>query len=72
MFDKIMGWANKSRWVHTFDFLPKQISARDKFVGSLKRKFGYNCLEPTTCELLLPGSNSNVNLVLHDFKDCSY
>jgi hypothetical protein len=72
MFDKIMEWANKSRWVHKFDFLPTQISARDKFVGSLKRQFDYNCLEPTTCDILLPGSNSNVNLVLHDFKDCFY
>jgi hypothetical protein len=72
MFDKIMGWANKSRWVHNYDFLPTQIAARDKFVGSLKNQFDYNCLEPTTCEILLPGSNSKGNLVLHDFKDCLY
>jgi hypothetical protein len=72
MFDKIMAWACKATWVHKFDFLATEISKRDKFIVLLKRQFDYTCLEPTTCEILLPGSKSKVNLVLHDFKECFY
>jgi hypothetical protein len=48
MIDKIMGWACKARWVHKFEFLSTQMSARENFLDSLKRQFDYSCLEPTT------------------------
>lgn len=37
MFDKIMGWACKARWVHKFDFASTQIAAREKVIDSLKQ-----------------------------------
>ena len=72
MFDKIMGWACKARWVHKFEFTSTQIAAREKVIVSLKQQFDYNCLEPNNCSIVLPGSGSTINLVLHDFKDCFY
>jgi hypothetical protein len=57
--------------VHKSEFLLTRISEREKCIDSLKRQFDYSCLEPTTCDILLPGStNSKLNLVVHDFKDC--
>ena len=72
MFDKIMGWACKARWVHKFDLTSTQIASREKIIASLKQQFDYNCLDPSNCEILLPGSKSIMNLALHDFKDCFY
>ena len=72
MFDKIMGWPCKARWMHKFDFTATQIAAREKIIASLKQQFDYDCLEPSSCEILLPVSKSTINLILFDFKVCFY
>ncbi len=72
IFDKKIVWACEARWIQKLGFLSTEISARKKFIDSLKRKFSYSCLELVTCKTLVPGSNSKVNLLLYDFENCFY
>ena len=72
MFDRIMEWACNARLVHDFKFSKEKVPLRENFVDALKVQFDYKSLEPHICELELPGSNTKINLVTHDFTDCFY
>jgi Plavaka transposase len=72
LYDTIMEWASKARWVHRFDFIKTQIPPRESLIDTLKNQFDYKALEPRLIEMDLPGSQTKVNLVVHDFKQCFY
>jgi hypothetical protein len=72
LYDKIMDWAKNARYNHLFDFNPTQIPARGTFINALKNQFDLKALEPLTLELELPGSTTNIKLIIHDFKHCFY
>jgi Plavaka transposase len=72
MFDMIMEWASNARWVHQFSFLKEKIPSRESFVDSLKNQFDYKTLEPISTSIELPGSNTKINLISHDFMQCFY
>ena len=68
LYNDIMKWAQKCTTQYQYQFNFTKLVPRNKFIEKLSDRFDLSCLNPISEEIVLPGSNSKVTVIRHDFK----
>ena len=71
MFDHIVDWAKKSYSTYQIDFNSTKLS-RKSCIDRIKKRYDLNGIQPKTTIIACSGSNQEVSVVWHDFKQCLY
>ena len=71
LFDQIIEWTQRASIHYNIKF-DECLYTREKMIEIIENRFGMKGLHPITEKIFLPGCQSNVTLVYHDFKQCLY
>ncbi len=71
LFDHIVDWARKSHTTYQLDFNSTQLS-RKNCIDKIYKKFDLTGIQPKSTTIKLNGSNADVTIIWHDFKQCLY
>ena len=71
LFDHIVDWARKSQTTYNTNFNSTKLS-RKKCIDQIYKKYDLKGIYPNTTTIKCSGSNQEVTVVWHDFKQCLY
>ena len=72
LFDEIWKWTQQSAEIHKVNFENLSNINRAKCIRDLKKTFDLNGLDPIKKLITLKGSNTQIELVLHNFENALY
>ncbi len=72
LYDEIVDWTKKSIMSHNIDFASNDFGNRNTCLKNLQNQFDLNGLSPITKTIHLRGSQVEINLIVHNFKQCFY
>jgi hypothetical protein len=71
LFDEIVQWAKKSHSTYNLNLKSTKL-CRKSCIKTITKKHDLEGMYPTIKSVFCEGLNSNVNVVVHDFKQCLY